>query len=493
MLNWLLNPSAYMPHGMCLLWQPGLVALHVVSDGAIALAYFAIPISLAIFLRKRKDLARQHQALAALFSLFITACGLTHVASIVVLWVPLYGAEGILKAITAVASVATAIVLPFLIPQVLRIPSPRVLAAEIRSHRATLDELSAARAKLADQVAQTETDLLETNRRFEAALRGSPITVFEQDADLIYTWAYNPPLGVALADIIGRSEAEVMTPATADAVRAVKLEALATGASRRAEVPIEVAGGAGWFDLRIEPITLRDGRPGLIATSTNITAMKQHENHLRVVMRELNHRSKNLLTIVLSLMRQTARGFELPAAFTVRLEERLGALANAHDVLATQEWRGADMSAVLQGQLAHQLGAYPGRIHIDGPPLSLPPASAHYVGMALHELGSNAVKYGALAGPQGEVWVRWRLDEGDANQLELEWRENFARPMPAPNRLGFGSTILQSLTPRALGGVAELTFGEQGLVWILNAPIKAADGGLGALEGQFDEVMGGLS
>jgi two-component sensor histidine kinase len=268
---------------------------------------------------------------------------------------------------------------------------------------------------------------------------------------------------------------------------------LATGASRRAEVPIEVAGGAGWFDLRIEPITLRDGRPGLIATSTNITAMKQHENHLRVVMRELNHRSKNLLTIVLSLMRQTARGFELPAAFTVRLEERLGALANAHDVLATQEWRGADMSAVLQGQLAHQLGAYPGRIHIDGPPLSLPPASAHYVGMALHELGSNAVKYGALAGPQGEVWVRWRLGEGDANQLELEWRENFARPMPAPNRLGFGSTILQSLTPRALGGVAELTFGEQGLVWTLNAPIKAADGGLGALEGQFDEVMGGLS
>jgi PAS domain S-box-containing protein len=482
LLKWLLDPQAYMPHGMCLLWQPGLVALHVVSDAAIALAYFAIPIGLAVFVRKRKDLERQHQALAILFGVFITACGLTHVANIIVLWIPLYGAEGILKAITAVASVATAIVLPFLIPQLLRIPSPRVLAAEIRSHRATLDALSVARALLAERVAQTESDLLETNRRFEAALRGSPITVFEQDADLVYTWAYNPPLGMALADIIGRSEAEVMTRTTADAVRAVKLEAITARAPRRAEVPIEVAGRAGWFDLRIEPITLRDGRPGLIATSTDITAIKQQENHLRVVMRELNHRSKNLLTIVLSLMRQTARGFELPPAFTVRMEERLGALANAHDVLATQEWRGADISAVLQGQLAHQIGAYPGRIHIEGPPLSLPPESAHYVGMALHELGSNAVKYGALAGSLGQVWVRWRLSDGEAPQLELEWREDFERLIPAPRRLGFGSTILQSLTPRALGGVAELAFAEDGLIWTLKAPMKPPVGAMDDLE-----------
>jgi len=487
LLNWLLNPNAYMPHGMCLLWQPGLVALHVVSDAAIALAYFAIPISLAIFMGKRTDLESQHQALAALFAVFITACGLTHVASIVVLWFPLYGAEGILKAITAVSSVATAVVLPFLIPQFLRIPSPRVLEAEIRSHRATLDELSVARAKLAERVAQTESDLVDTNRRFEAALRGSPITVFEQDADLIYTWAYNPPLGVALQDIIGRAEGNLMTPMTAAAVRAVKMEAIAADAPRRAEVPIEVAGRAGWFDLRIEPITLRDGRPGLIATSTDITAIKQQENHLRVVMRELNHRSKNLLTIVLSLIRQTARGFDLPPAFTVRMEERLSALANAHDVLANQKWRGADISAVLHGQLAHQLAAYPGRIHVDGPPFSLAPETAHYVGMALHELGSNAVKYGALAEAQGEVWVKWGVSEKEPVQLELEWREACARPISPPSLLGFGSTILQSLTPRALGGVADLRFNPDGLVWTLRAPMKVNVGVLDDLDAAFGE------
>jgi two-component sensor histidine kinase len=311
--------------------------------------------------------------------------------------------------------------------------------------------------------------------------------VFEQDADLIYTWAYNPPLGVALEDFVGRTETDVLTPATVEAVRSVKLEAIAAAAPRRAEVPIEVAGRTGWFDLRIEPITLRDGRAGLIATSTDITAIKQQEHHLRVVMRELNHRSKNLLTIVLSLMRQTARGFELPPAFTARMEERLGALANAHDVLANQKWRGADISAVLHGQLAHQVAAYPGRIHIDGPPFSLAPESAHYVGMALHELGSNAVKYGALAGPQGQVWVQWRLSGGEPMELELEWREDCERAISPPSLLGFGSTILQTLTPRALGGVAKLSFDAEGLVWTLRAPMKVAIGALDALESQFDE------
>jgi two-component sensor histidine kinase len=105
--------------------------------------------------------------------------------------------------------------------------------------------------------------------------------------------------------------------------------------------------------------------------------------------------------------------------------------------------------------------------------------------MALHELGSNAVKYGALAGAQGQVWVRWRIGDGDPALLELEWREDFERYIPAPHRLGFGSTILQSLTPRALGGVAELTFEEQGLVWTLKAPIKVAVGELEVRESAF--------
>jgi hypothetical protein len=108
LMSWLLHPELYTPHGFCLAWRPELIWLHVISDGVIALAYFAIPISLAIFVRRRTDLEPQHKALAILFSLFITACGFTHLASIVVLWLPLYGVEGLIKAVTALVSATLA-------------------------------------------------------------------------------------------------------------------------------------------------------------------------------------------------------------------------------------------------------------------------------------------------------------------------------------------------------------------------------------------------
>ena len=142
------------------------MALHIVSDGLIATAYFAIPVGIAIFVRRRSDLNIQHKALALLFAIFIAACGATHVMSIIVLWRPYYVLEGVIKAFTAVVSVATALALPFLLPQLLRIPSPRVLASEIAAHRATLAQLERVRQDLAERVIDTEADLRATTRRF---------------------------------------------------------------------------------------------------------------------------------------------------------------------------------------------------------------------------------------------------------------------------------------------------------------------------------------
>ncbi len=470
LMSWLLHPELYTPHGFCLAWRPELILLHVISDGVIALAYFAIPISLAIFVRRRTDLEPQHKALAILFSLFITACGFTHLASIVVLWLPLYGVEGLIKAVTALVSVATAVILPFLIPQLLRIPSPRALEKEVLSHKATLRELHAAQAKLSDQMAETRDDLLQTTRRFEAALRDSPITVFEQDEALIYTWAYNPLMGLRTEDVIGRTEADFMDADSASRSIDVKRAALDGRTPNRQEMFISTGARAGWFDIRIEPIALRDGRRGLIATATDITALKVNEAHLKVVTRELNHRSKNLLTIVVSIVRQTAKGFDVTPTFITRVGERL---AKAHDALARENWKGADILAVIEGQLGPQLETFPGRISLEGPALSLPSEAAHYIGLAMHELGSNAVKHGALCGNQGEVEVSWRVDEGTTGQtLVLVWRETSDRPFDAPQRSGFGSTILTMLTPAALGGEAKLTFGATGLVWTLNAQLR---------------------
>jgi PAS domain S-box-containing protein len=425
--------------------------------------------------RKRPDLNVQHKALALLFAIFITACGVTHVMSIVVLWQPYYDAEGLLKAITALLSVSTAITLPFFIPKLLLIPSPKTLAAEIEAHKATLAQLQATREALAARVRAAEGDLIETARRFETAIKGSPITVFEQDEDFRYTWAYNPPMGLEPADMIGKTEADFYPADTAERIRAVKASAMRTKAVQNAEIQFAIDGVSVWYNLRVEPLVLRDGRSGVIATSADITSLKRQQEHLQVLMSELNHRSKNLLTIVISIVRQTAKVHKVPAEFVARVQDRLRALASAHDVLAKQNWSGADLRAIVDGQLLHQLETFGDkRITIQGEPCRIPPEAAHYVAMALHELGSNAAKYGGLVGDRGVVAIRWDLERMDGQvELRLVWTETPGQPISPPSRDGFGSKILKSLTPAALGGRAALEFSEQGLRYSLTALLPA--------------------
>jgi two-component sensor histidine kinase len=470
MMSWLTSIKDYMPHGMCLLWQPGLMALHIISDATIALAYFVIPVGLLIFARNRKDLVFQHKGLAALFALFITACGFTHLFSIIVLWHPYYALEGVVKAVTAVASVGTAVALPLIIPQLLRIPSPKALSAEIAAHRSTLVELEEVRRKLAERVVISEGDLAETSRRFETAIEGSPIAVFEQDEHLVYTWVFNPHLDLGVDALLGNTEADLFDAEAAASLQALKQAALDLDQPSSAEIRVVHGAHIGWFAVRVKPIELRDGRRGLIATSSNITTLKQNERHLQILMRELNHRSNNMLTVVMSIARQTAKSFDLPRDFTSRLQQRLESLASAHDVLTKEDWRGADLHAILRGQLGPHLDTYGPRISVSGPSVAIRAEAVQYVGMALHELGSNAVKHGALSQDCGCVVIRWRVD-ADGRELVLEWIETAETPIGAPERTGFGAVILMRLVPEALAGSTTMTYPESGLRWTLRAPL----------------------
>ena len=180
--NWLLNPAGLTAHGFCLSWAPGLIALHVASDAAIGLAYFSIPLAIAVFVRKRRDL--EFRWVAYLFVAFIVACGATHLFSILTLWVPAYGIEGIVKLITAGLSIATAALLWPLIPKILALPSQdqlRVLNGELsrrvadEAHTAQLLRESEFRVReansaLEERVAERTAALEATNAELKAAL-----------------------------------------------------------------------------------------------------------------------------------------------------------------------------------------------------------------------------------------------------------------------------------------------------------------------------------
>lgn len=146
----LLDTSLFAPHGICLLWEPGLIWLHVGSDVLAALAYFSIPVVLTIFVMRRRDV--EFGWIFWAFAIFIMACGLTHVLSIITLWVPIYGIQGIVKAITAVASVITAAILWPLLPRLLAIPS----SAQLHEAQLALVEEGRYRREAEDMLRQSQ-------------------------------------------------------------------------------------------------------------------------------------------------------------------------------------------------------------------------------------------------------------------------------------------------------------------------------------------------
>ena len=180
--DWLLNPAGLTPHGFCLSWAPGLVALHAVSDAIIGLAYLSVPAALTYFVRRRPDL--QYGWVFYLFVAFILACGTTHLMGVVTLWLPVYGIEGVIKAVTAAASLGTAIILWTLMPKLLALPSPAQLERVNQELNANIAEKERAYALLEDgdarirainldleqRVAEKTAELSASNRQLADAL-----------------------------------------------------------------------------------------------------------------------------------------------------------------------------------------------------------------------------------------------------------------------------------------------------------------------------------
>lgn len=201
--DWLVYPVNLTPHGYCLLWAPGLIWLHAVSDTVIALAYFSIPLALIWFVHQRKDL--EFRWVFLLFVCFIMACGLTHVMGVLTLWVAAYGLEGVIKVATAILSVATAALLWPLIPKLLALPSPAQLASVNQHLQGEIEEKDRIHARLQ----ASEEQVRRTNAELEAR-------VTERTADLV---AANERLTQALAQLEGaRSELEATVKERTDAL-----------------------------------------------------------------------------------------------------------------------------------------------------------------------------------------------------------------------------------------------------------------------------------
>jgi PAS domain S-box-containing protein len=322
--------------------------------------------------------------------------------------------------------------------------------------------------RLQDQVsAQTwELNLLRARfARYETALRGSQVTVYTQDGDLRYTSISNPMLGRSIEEILGHTDLEILPSDSSTALIAAKREVLRSGEAKRTEVSFEDAPGIRWHDLHIEPLRNEAGDVvGLTCASVDVTERKEGEAHLRLLLRELTHRSKNLLAVIQAMARQTARHTGSVDSFLSQFGARLQALAASHDLLVRESWYGASLGELIRSQLGGYLDATVNQVSIEGPAIALKPEAAQNLGLALHELAVNAAKFGALSVPNGRVSITWsQRDHGDDNSVELDWHEQLGPRVKVRRRKGFGSMVIERNLARALDAEVDLKFDPSGL------------------------------
>ncbi len=213
------------------------------------------------------------------------------------------------------------------------------------------------------------------------------------------------------------------------------------------------------------------GQRRAIGVYMDVTESKARDEHLLLLMRELAHRSKNQLAMVQAIARQTTRQSESFEAFDRQFSARIQALAECNDILMKRDWQGAPIADIVQAQMK-VFAAYQSQIEMAGAPITLSAAATQNVGLALHELATNALKHGALSRPTGKVTINWEVVSAPEPRLRIIWMEEGGPPAKQPERKGFGSVVLERATPAALNGTGRLEYLPEGLRWELEIPCR---------------------
>ena len=218
---------------------------------------------------------------------------------------------------------------------------------------------------------------------------------------------------------------------------------------------------------------------GSLLTMTEITERKRAEEQQTMLVAELNHRVKNILAIVQSVAAQTVRSTPSLESFSAAFSGRIKALSIAHDILTQTRWIGIGLNELLAEVLAPYRLAGEDRLSIEGPPVLLPAGAVMPLSMAVHELATNASKYGALSGPQGKVVIRWQLQSEGRPNVELNWTEEGGPIVERPPATGFGTTLIERTIAYDLDGKSELAFPPEGLRCLINFSSARGGGGGG--------------
>jgi PAS domain S-box-containing protein len=310
-------------------------------------------------------------------------------------------------------------------------------------------------------------------RLFEAANDG----VLILDPDTLKIVDANPfmtqMLGYSHSQLVGKELFEIGLLDDEAASREVVWKLSQATEVRYENLPLKSQSG---LQYEVEVVANRydeNGHDVIQFNIRDISERKRSEQQVRLLMAEVNHRAKNLLAVVQAVAHQTAKYGE-PATFALRLSARIDALAAGHDLLVKNEWQGVEVAELVEIQFAHFMDLIGTRVLIEGPRAQLTLAAAQGIGMALHELTTNAAKYGALSNQEGNVRIAWNVTAAASPTFSMSWRESGGPKVAAPTRKGFGQIVIGRMVEAAVDGTVMLDYREQGLSWELSAPAESA-------------------
>lgn len=327
------------------------------------------------------------------------------------------------------------------------------------------------RGQLDAQLRDSELRALESTHEAAAVYEAAPLGIVLFDTDFRFK-RINTRLatinGLSPEAHYGRAIEEILPLETCEALRAIQPRLLAGEEVRGIEI-------TGWDAVSAEERTwlvayrplLQTGRhvTGFLGTIIDISERKRAEARERLLAREVDHRAKNLLSVVQSLATLTrAPTIE---AYREALGSRLQALARAHSLLASAGWTQVELAAIVERELAPYAGGGASRCQAGGPSVLLAPEAAQALALVLHELATNAAKYGALSVAAGRIDIVWTIDE---SALTLRWRESGGPPVKAPGGKGFGSRLIEQSITRTLRGTVRKDWAPTGLIATLNVP-----------------------
>jgi PAS domain S-box-containing protein len=339
-------------------------------------------------------------------------------------------------------------------------------------------ELREANAHLERRVEARTFDLRKSEARVRLAMDAATLHAFEWTAadDRFERVAPHDEqaFGLTSAELggTGRDYAKLIDPADREirkrAIAGLNPEAPSFTVEYRLAGP---DGGTVWVEEAARGEFDESGRlTRLTGVLQNITRQKEHELQVRLLMREVNHRSKNMLALVQAIACRTAAGGG--DGFVARFTERIMALAASQDLLVRGDWREVELEDLVRSQLAHFHDLLDRRVIIRGGTVKLSASAAQTIGMALHELATNAAKYGALSIAGGHVEISWDLFTAKQSSpvFEMSWREVDGPPVKAPDRHGFGLTVIDRMVRLGLDADVDLRFAASGLEWRMRCP-----------------------